>query len=100
VEFVNLRVVALGKLPEFRAPKRTTRTEKAPDPVGTREVWFAGRPVESPLYPRDRLSEGVEIRGPAVVEQLDSTVVILPAYRAAADRYGNLLIQECGKDRT
>ncbi len=95
VEFVNLRVVALGKLPEFRAPKHAAGTEEAPEPVGAREVWFTGRPVEAPIYLRHRMPEGVKILGPAIVEQMDSTTVVLPGYRAEADRYGNLLIREC-----
>jgi N-methylhydantoinase A len=94
VEFVNLRVVALGRLPEFRTAKRTAQAPRALQSVGTREVFFAGRPVRSPIYVRDLLPEGVEIHGPAIVEQMDSTILVLPDYRAAADRYGNLLIQE------
>ncbi len=99
VEFVNLRVVALGRLPEFRAAKRTGGTERALESVGTREVYFAGRTVRSPIYVRDLLPEGVEMRGPAIVEQMDSTIVVLPDYRAVADRYGNLLIEECEKGK-
>ena len=93
VEFVNLRVVALGRLPEFRVKKRAARTQRALEAIGTREVYFAGRTVRSPIYVRDLLPEGVEIRGPAIVEQMDSTIVVLPGYRAVADRYGNLIIR-------
>ncbi len=98
VEFVSLRVVALGKLPEFRAAKRKTSVGTAPEPAGTREVWFGRRPVEAPVYLRHRLPVGVEITGPAILEQMDSTVVVLVGYRAAADPYGNLLIRDCGED--
>jgi N-methylhydantoinase A len=94
VEFVNLRVIALGKLPDFRAKRKASGAEKTAVSAGTREVWFAGQPVESPIYLRGRLPEGVEIRGPAIVEQMDSTIVIPPEYRAAADQYGNLTIRE------
>ena len=97
VEFVNLRVVALGKLPEFRAAKRAAKTPRTPEPVGTREVCFAGRPVTSPVYVRDRLHEGIAINGPAIVEQMDSTIVLLPGYRAEADPYGNLIIRASKK---
>jgi len=99
VEFVNLRVVALGRLPEFRAPKRAAETARALESVGRREVYFAGRPVESPIYLRELLPEGVEIHGPAIVEQMDSTIVVLPDYRAVLDRYGNLIIRESEKGK-
>jgi N-methylhydantoinase A len=97
VEFVNLRVVALGKLPVFRAAKRTAQAQAAPKPAGSREVCFHGRPVESPIYVRDRLPDGIAINGPAIVEQMDSTIVVLPGYEAAADRYGNLIIRASGE---
>ncbi len=99
VEFVNLRVVALGKLPEFRAPEKTARPLRGPEPVGTRQVTFAGRPVPSPVFLRDSLPEGSEFAGPAIVEQMDSTTVVPPGYRATADGYGNLIIRESGKGR-
>lgn len=94
VEFVNLRIVALGKLPPFRAVRGRAGHRKAPEPICAREVTFAGRPAHSPVYLRDSLSEGSEIPGPAVIEQMDSTIVVLPGYQAAADGYGNLLIKE------
>jgi N-methylhydantoinase A len=94
VEFVNLRVVALGKLPEFHAKPRVAETRRGAEPTDVREVYFHGGAVKSPVYLRDTLPEGVEIAGPAVVEQMDSTVVVLPDYRAVQDRYGNLLIRQ------
>jgi N-methylhydantoinase A len=33
------------------------------------------------------------VRGPAIVEQLDTTTVIPPGQRATVDRIGNLVIQ-------
>jgi N-methylhydantoinase A len=100
VEFVNLRVVALGKLPEFQVVKRTVEARRALESAGTREVTFAGRPVEAPIYLREALPEAVEIHGPAIIEQLDSTIVVPPEYRAKADRYGNLLIGDAEKGKT
>jgi N-methylhydantoinase A len=32
------------------------------------------------------------IEGPAVVEEMDSTTVIHPGYRAKVDRFGNLIL--------
>ena len=94
VEFVNLRVVALGKLPEFRVKQKTSESGKDPEPVHLREVTFGGRAVKTPVYSRDSLPEGVEIQGPAIVEQMDSTITVLPDYRAVSDRFGNLLIRD------
>ncbi len=97
VEFVNLRVVALGRLPEFRGAKRSARDPGAPKPAGSREVCFAGRPVKTPIYLRHRLPDGMVVHGPAIVEQMDSTIVVLPGYRAVSDPYGNLIIRASGE---
>jgi len=57
-----------------------------------RRAWFASTGwVQTPVYARESIpAEGLE--GPAIVEQLDSTIVIDPGARARADDYGNLII--------
>ncbi len=60
-----------------------------------RAVYFAesGDYVDCPIYDRYRLGRGARVAGPAVVEELDSTVVVNPGYVAEVDRYGNLVIR-------
>jgi N-methylhydantoinase A len=56
-------------------------------------VYFPGRGwVECPCHPREALPSGATVRGPAIVEQLDATTVILPGQRAAVDAHGNLVL--------
>ena len=43
-------------------------------------------------YRRDRLPAGIELRGPAVVEELDSTTFIPEGVHLAVDRLGNLVL--------
>jgi len=92
VEFVNLRVVALGKLPPFRAGQRPRRTGKTPQAIDVRKVYFRGRAFRTPVYSRNALPEGAAIPGPAIIEQMDATIVVPPDYRAVADRTGNLFL--------
>lgn len=93
VEFVNLRLVALGKLPEMQSAKTISRGKNALEPIGYREVFFEGTsPLKTTIYKREHLHKGQQILGPAIVEQLDSTIVIFPNYQAVTDSYGNLLI--------
>ncbi|MCX8997961.1 hydantoinase/oxoprolinase family protein [Rhizobiaceae bacterium BDR2-2] len=65
--------------------------------TGTRRVWF-GKPVETPVYWRDHLPADAVIEGPAIVEQMDTTIVIEPGDRAVQDRDGNIIIT-VGEDR-
>jgi N-methylhydantoinase A len=97
VEFVNMRVVALGKLPAMRLSEDVSAAAQTPEPIGERDVSFEeGAAVRTPIYHREQLAPGGEILGPAVVEQLDSTTLVFPEYRAAADRLGNLIITHQG----
>ncbi len=57
-----------------------------------RPVWFDGAWLPTPIYRRERLPRGAELVGPAVVEQLDTTVVVEPGDRATVDPLANLVI--------
>jgi N-methylhydantoinase A/oxoprolinase/acetone carboxylase beta subunit len=41
---------------------------------------------------RGTLGPGSVLTGPAIVEQVDSTIVIHPRQKASVDEFGNLLI--------
>jgi len=60
----------------------------------TREAYFeeAGAYVETEVYGRDALGAGVSFTGPAIVEQMDSTVVVPPEATAEVDEIGNIII--------
>jgi N-methylhydantoinase A len=55
-------------------------------------VRFTGtdEAVETPVYRRSELPAGAAFEGPAVVEQLDSTVVVPPGVAAEVDEYLNI----------
>jgi N-methylhydantoinase A len=59
--------------------------------VETRPVWF-GAWVETPVYRRDLLPADAALTGPAVIEQMDTTILIEPGDRMTTDADGNLLI--------
>jgi N-methylhydantoinase A len=94
VEFVTLRLTAVGSIAK---PKLRELAERSGNvtPRAVRQVYFAegGGFVDCPSYNRYRLAAGGLIEGPAIVEEMDSTTVIHPGFRAEVDRYGNLLIR-------
>jgi N-methylhydantoinase A len=61
---------------------------------GHRPVYFeeAGGYVSTPVYDHYSLQPGVEIAGPAIVEQKESTAVMGPSGRATIDARHNLVI--------
>lgn len=60
---------------------------------GSRPVFFDGAWAETPVYWRDHLPVDVEIAGPAIIEQIDTTTVLDPGARATGDGDGNLIIE-------
>ena len=100
-EVVSLRFTATGRIRRPRLRELERAGESGPGAIqdaikGEREVYFAetGGKVPARVYDRYRLRWGNRIAGPAIVEEIDSTVVIHPGYSAAADRYGNLSIEQ------
>jgi N-methylhydantoinase A len=96
VELVNLRVYANGLMDHVRLPeiKRAQAGEK-PVPAGTRPAAPEGSVIaEVPVYRREHLLAGHVVDGPAIVDQLDCTTVVLAGQIATVDRFANLVIEE------
>jgi N-methylhydantoinase A len=94
VQFVNLRVTALGKLPEFQIIEKSPPVKETPEPIDHRKVFFGGVLLDTPIYDRNHIRPGFEIQGPAVIEQLDSTILVFPGNTAITDPYDNILIRQ------
>ena len=61
-----------------------------PEPVETREVTHQGRRLAVPVYQRARIPAGLQLSGPAVLLQYDTTVFVTPGFDFRVDAAGNL----------
>lgn len=61
--------------------------------VETRDVWFDGKWLDTPVYAREKLPPDAAFAGPAILEQLDATTVVEPGDRVASDAEGNIIIE-------
>ncbi|MDG2063718.1 MAG: hydantoinase/oxoprolinase family protein [SAR324 cluster bacterium] len=59
---------------------------------GTRRVWFESGWKETPIYKREFLTVNAKFKGPAVIEQLDTTIIVEPENQVEVDLEGNLII--------
>ena len=94
VEIVNLRLKLLLAVDK---PQATPEPPGAADPsaakMGEAEVVFRDGSLATPLYQREMLRSGNQIQGPALVVQMDSTIVVPPGWGGAVDPYGNLVLE-------
>jgi N-methylhydantoinase A len=85
---VNLRAVGSTQKAELA---RHDRGGAMPEPTAARTVRFgAAGALETPVYRRAELPPGAAFEGPAVIEQLDSTVLVPPGVRTEVDEWLNI----------
>ncbi len=58
----------------------------------TRSVFIDSSWHDTPIYWRDHLPFDCQIKGPAIIEQMDTTTLISPGDIANADEQGNIII--------
>ena len=89
-----LQVTGIGPVEKPSLPPIDTQGTADSARTGTREAYFAeyGEFVDTPVYRRESLGANTSFSGPAIVEQMDSTIMVPPAATATTDAVGNILI--------
>jgi N-methylhydantoinase A len=90
VEFVNLRVDGLGRMPKPPMAEERDAGGGTLAPLYRRKVYLDRETgwVETPVYRRSDLAQGAVIPGPAILLQRDSTILVLADQRLRVDRLG------------
>ena len=94
-EVVTLRILAEIPVPHLRLPQLAAGGARADDAcIGRRELYDldARAFVAAGVYDRSRLGAGDRVTGPAIIEQYNSTTVVLAGQLLALDEIGNLII--------
>jgi N-methylhydantoinase A len=92
LEMVNARVSAEADRAITIDPIYPAPPKAAPKPTGYREVYFEeGGWQNTVIYDRTSLPVGFSVRGPAVIEQSDTTTLVLPRSTATVDERLNLI---------
>ncbi|MCW8084989.1 hydantoinase/oxoprolinase family protein [Sabulicella glaciei] len=88
VELVTLRASAIGRLPKPEESRDVPPGASAP---GTRRLWTGGAWCEVPVHLRETLAQGVEVAGPAIIEEAFATHWIAPGWTATLDPEGAVI---------
>jgi len=96
IQLVTIRAQATGlvKKAELR-PSPTGDANADFAIIDHRQVYLpeAGGFVDTPVYSREFLKAGNVFEGPAIVEQMDATTLVLPSMTASVDGYLNIILE-------
>ena len=95
IETVNCRSQAIGQV-AHAGPSRNPDAGSLADAVtGSRSVYYGAVHgwQDSKVYRRRDLPETARIEGPAVIEEMSATTILLPGQTAALDSAGNIVIE-------
>ena len=99
VEVVNLESTVFGRVD--KPARMTIARGKAAGAAlkGHRDAVFSadGKRVRTPVYDGGLLGAGAKIAGPAIIEEVTTTIVIEPGWKAILDESGSYLITRVGK---
>lgn len=92
-EIVMLRAIVRAKrigMVDISIGKSKASLEDAK--IHTTKYYYEGDWHDAIIYDREKLGAGTTVPGPAIVQEMDSTTLILPDHSALVDDIGNLLI--------
>ena len=94
IEIVRQRVTGTGRLPPLQAATLEPTTA-VPAPVTRRSVWLDAESgwVDTPVYEGWHLRPGQSLEGPAVVDEVTTTVLVGHGDRLLVDAAGNFVIE-------
>lgn len=94
VRVVAVRIKAILQPPAPELPALPRDGEAAQHALlGERAMVFAGGEHMAKVYERARLRPGNRVVGPALLVQMDSTVLLPPGWSGTIDAWGNLLAE-------
>ncbi len=89
LEVVNIRLRATvhRAAPELLRPEGVTTGSRP----GRRRAWVGGRHQAVAVHAGSSLENGAKGRGPCIIEEYDSTIVVNPGWRWSSESYGTRL---------
>ncbi len=77
-------------------PQAPATTPSGSARKGERDVWRPGGAVTAVVYDRDRLDPGAVLEGPALVDSVDTTIVVPEGFTLSVDEYATAVLEASG----
>jgi N-methylhydantoinase A len=90
-------LIARARVEHYRTleiPKATEGVDQARKESRFVLLEAGGMPQETPVYDRDRLTNGHNLSGPALVDSAQTTVFVPGGWVMAVDQYNNAILEE------
>jgi N-methylhydantoinase A/oxoprolinase/acetone carboxylase beta subunit len=95
IEIMGIAIQGSATVPTpVIAKKPFVSEDPGPARKKSREVYFNGRMVSTDIYDMDKLEVGNKIDGPAVIEGVDTNLVIPPDRKVTIDDYLNMIMAD------
>ena len=92
IELVNIRLSGFGLI-DKPEPMLLEDSWEELKPLSMRKVYCKDKGfVDAPVYNRDNISTGFNGEGPAIIEQMDTTIFVEPGDKFYTEKYGNIII--------
>lgn len=92
IELVNLHLTGVVNVAKPLLKELDVRSNISPLKY-EREVFWGNGWEKTPVYEKKLINPGMEVQGPAILEEETSTVIVKKGQKASVDKYGNLLIK-------
>ena len=92
VELGTARLAVIGGTPDRAAQEFPTGDGK-PKIKGKRRLFHKGAWLDADIYDRHSFRANDQVSGPAIIEQDDTTTILLPGWIANCDKAGNLHLE-------
>ena len=93
LEILDVRATAVGVTlkPKIASVAMSAEGKRGAAALRKRRIFLDGKYWEAQVFDRDSLPSGAQFKGPAIVEQYDTTTLVPDGFAVTVDRFGNLI---------
>jgi N-methylhydantoinase A len=93
LEIISLRTIASNISKQLTIKEHTFNLSFGSKKIKKRKAFFGGKKfINTPVYQRTDLSKNFQNKGPLIIEERESTLIVPPHFNLKMDETGNILV--------